>query len=540
MASNQIEEMQTQPLEVPEVQIPASGEALDTVLGMSSRRSLSRRNFMTALGVTSAGAALLASRTQTHPDTVLAAGPGPTDILNFALNLEYLEATFYSYITQGVDLPAALTVGSGAITNPPAKLTFTGPNAAQLTDLLNEIYFDEVSHVKALLAVLGTTAIARPPINLAPSAVAVNAQTAPGIARLLEDVGVTAYTGAATALSGTDLTYAAQILAVEAFHSGALRLMGIQNPTTIAYTTTATSTVVGSTTGGSNTLTNVYYNQLNAAVGQTVAGPSLPGGVTVVNLTGYGILGVITLGSTIVTGVTTVTGAASVNGISLGRTITGNGIPSGTTITAIGSSAPYTLTISNPATATTTAPGPLSVIANTPFSATSNKAATLTGVSPTPAQLGMAVGQVVTGPGVPGNTFITAISGTTVTISNKTSTAAKNAGFSVGVGTITLSSPATFSALEAVFFVGTDANDVPTYDPGTPALSAAGPTVHGGFFSTSGGFDASAQVPAGLAFMRTASQVLAILYGGGSVFAPTTTTTGGYFPFGVNGIINTV
>jgi hypothetical protein len=39
---------------------------------------------------------------------VTSASPAETSILNFALNLEYLEATFYSFITQGQDLPSNL------------------------------------------------------------------------------------------------------------------------------------------------------------------------------------------------------------------------------------------------------------------------------------------------------------------------------------------------------------------------------------------------------------------------------------------------
>jgi predicted secreted protein len=48
------------------------------------------------------------------------------------------------------------------------------------------------------------------------------------IGRQFEDVGTTAYAGAATLLTGTNLSYAAQILAVEAFQAGALRLISLQ------------------------------------------------------------------------------------------------------------------------------------------------------------------------------------------------------------------------------------------------------------------------------------------------------------------------
>jgi hypothetical protein len=208
---------------------------VETVETIASRRALNRRNFIAALGMTgaAAGAAMLTGcSNQTAP--VSSTGIGPVDVLNFALNLEYLEATFYSFITQGTDLPSSLLTGSGAVTNAPAKLTFTGTNAAQITDMLNEIYFDELSHVKDLLSMVGSSAIARPALNLGALG-AVTATNAISIARALEDVGATAYAGAAPLLTDTTLTAAAQILAVEGFHAGALRLTAIQNPTIAAY-----------------------------------------------------------------------------------------------------------------------------------------------------------------------------------------------------------------------------------------------------------------------------------------------------------------
>ena len=120
------------------------------------------------------------------------------------------------------------------MTGAPSQLTFTGTNAQQITDLLNEIYFDEVGHVTTLRSLLASAGISRPAINLAAFG-AITATNALSIARLFEDLGVTAYTGVATALANSPLTFASQILAVEAFHSGALRLVAIQNPTIAAY-----------------------------------------------------------------------------------------------------------------------------------------------------------------------------------------------------------------------------------------------------------------------------------------------------------------
>jgi hypothetical protein len=106
-------------------------------------------------------------------------------------------------------------------------LTFTGTNAQQTTDLLNEIYFDELNHVTFLRNLLGSAAIARPAINLAAFG-AITATNALSIARLLEDVVVQAYTGAIPSMTTSNATYASQILGVESSHAGAIRLINIQ------------------------------------------------------------------------------------------------------------------------------------------------------------------------------------------------------------------------------------------------------------------------------------------------------------------------
>lgn len=192
------------------------------------RRALNRRNFLASLGVTGAamaGGAILAGCGGSSSTRVSAAGPSENDVLNFALNLEYLEATFYSYVVTGGDIPSASTGGGPAPTGAPsAAPTFQN---AQIGDMFAEIYFDEISHVNDLRSVLGSSAVARPQLDLGALGTVSTANYIT-FARLFEDVGVTAYAGAATDLTGTNLQYAAQILAVESFHSGALRLVDIQ------------------------------------------------------------------------------------------------------------------------------------------------------------------------------------------------------------------------------------------------------------------------------------------------------------------------
>jgi hypothetical protein len=221
-----------------EIEVLDPAATVEKLRKIAAGRALNRRSFMAALGMTSAaaGAAFLSGCTATTTVAVATSGPGQTDVLNFALNLEYLESTFYSYITQGADLPASTgaTTGSGAITGAPAKITTF---SAQITDILNEIYYDELQHVVDLRTLLGSAAIARPALNLAAAGTITNtaAPYALSIARQFEDVGATAYAGAAALLSSTNLTYAAQILAVEGFHAGALRFLSIQNPTIAPY-----------------------------------------------------------------------------------------------------------------------------------------------------------------------------------------------------------------------------------------------------------------------------------------------------------------
>jgi hypothetical protein len=189
-------------------------------------KALNRRRFLTTLGAAGAAVAgttvLVGCGTSGH---VSGAGPSENDVLNFALNLEYLEATFYSYVVTGGDIPSASTGGGPAPTGAPGgKPNF---QTAEIADLFAEIYFDELSHVNDLRGVLGSAAVARPQLSLNALGTVSTANYIT-FARLFEDVGVTAYAGAATDLTGTNLQYAAQILAVEAFHSGAIRLIDIQ------------------------------------------------------------------------------------------------------------------------------------------------------------------------------------------------------------------------------------------------------------------------------------------------------------------------
>jgi hypothetical protein len=220
-----------------ETEVLDSAVSVEKLKKIAAGRALNRRHFLAALGMTSAaaGAGLMSGCSTTNSVTAsTSSSPAQTDALNFILNFKYLEATFYSFVTQGTDLTGSAVLNSGIVTGAPAKLTFTGTNAQQTTDLLNEIYYDEKNHVSTLISLLGSAGIARPALNLAAYG-AITATNALSIARLLEDVGVTAITGAASGLSTSILTLVSQILGVESFHSGAVRLVNIQNPTIATY-----------------------------------------------------------------------------------------------------------------------------------------------------------------------------------------------------------------------------------------------------------------------------------------------------------------
>ena len=161
-------------------------------------------------------------------------------ILNFALNLEYLEAEFYSHAVYGHGLPSSLTTGKGQHGGVEGgrEVPFKSRSIRQFA---TEIARDEYDHVAFLRKALGGAAVARPEINISTAFTA--AATAAGLIKkgqtfnvyanednfllgafIFEDVGVTAYKGAAPLISNkTYLGAAAGILAVEAYHAANIR-----------------------------------------------------------------------------------------------------------------------------------------------------------------------------------------------------------------------------------------------------------------------------------------------------------------------------
>ncbi len=123
-----------------------------------------------------------------------------TDVLNFALTLEYLENDYYQ-----------------------RALKATGLIPASDLAIFTQIAQHEAAHVALLKSVLGTSAVALPTFKYQADTFT-NYQTFLAFAQAFEDTGVRAYKGQAGFLKQTDtLTVALQIHSVEARHASEVR-----------------------------------------------------------------------------------------------------------------------------------------------------------------------------------------------------------------------------------------------------------------------------------------------------------------------------
>ena len=195
----------------------------------------SRRGFITGVGTLGVAATLAGCGTDRH--TKINPKITDADILNFALNLEYLEAEFYLRAATGQGLSAADIGANPGVVTGGSQVSF--PNAT-LQQYAFEIAQDELNHVRFLRQALGSAAVDRPAIDLLNSfnGLAVAAGIGNSFnpfadsssfelgAFVFEDVGVTAYHGAAGLLtSKAYLTAAAGIMAVEAYHAAEVRAL---------------------------------------------------------------------------------------------------------------------------------------------------------------------------------------------------------------------------------------------------------------------------------------------------------------------------
>ncbi len=219
------------------------------------KNKLDRRRLLGNLGMMGAGAVITAcgaGAVAPEPEPPVTP-PEETNldpaILNFALNLEYLEAAFYlaavgridEINTVGGDAEIILPEGFDGTTS----IAFDTPEIASYA---NEIANDELAHVNFLRTALesfGAPVADRPVLDLGPAFAAAAAaafgldeETAAAFnpfanelfflhgAFIFEDAGVTAYAGAAPAITDAAvLAPAACILAVESYHAGEIRTL---------------------------------------------------------------------------------------------------------------------------------------------------------------------------------------------------------------------------------------------------------------------------------------------------------------------------
>lgn len=183
---------------------------------------VSRRQFARNALAAGVGAGML---------NMLGAGEGraqgitDADILNFALNLEYLEAEFYTVITTGATIEQHGVPVSGLGTPGPTtgatRLDFRGDRLLEQT--AQELAYDERQHVLLIRSALGSAAVAKPAIDFSAAGVT-TIQRFLQAARVFEDLGVSAYGGAAPLVQSKEvLAVATRIALVEALHAGNIR-----------------------------------------------------------------------------------------------------------------------------------------------------------------------------------------------------------------------------------------------------------------------------------------------------------------------------
>lgn len=196
-----------------------------------------RRKFLKGLGYGAAGAAAAGSLGLASTSASAAASVD-VQILTFALNLEYLEASFYRIAATGQGLAGADRGGNPGVVSGGRKVNFTSQiNAAYA----NELAAEETIHVQFLrsaIAATGVVPISMPNIDFSQSFATAAQQAGLGsgfdafandtnfllASYIFEDVGVTAYHGALTSITNkVYLDKASGILATEAYHAGIVR-----------------------------------------------------------------------------------------------------------------------------------------------------------------------------------------------------------------------------------------------------------------------------------------------------------------------------
>jgi hypothetical protein len=190
-----------------------------------------RRAFLRGLGLGAVGAVAFGS-------TSARAAILDVAIAEFALNLEYLEAQFYSLAAYGYQLPPSLTGPNPGPVTGGGLVPFTDPFVAALARELADEETKHVAFLRAALIQATGSAISQPAIDFTSSFPTLGSAAGLGSgfnpftnnasfllgSYIFEDVGVTAYHGAAPLITDKIfLDRAAGILAVEAYHAGVIR-----------------------------------------------------------------------------------------------------------------------------------------------------------------------------------------------------------------------------------------------------------------------------------------------------------------------------
>lgn len=209
----------------------------------NARRALLTNALGTGIVLAGAWAAGCGSGTSRNPvqgqaSTVQRSVAQDIDILNFALNLEYLDSEYYTYATTGAGIEArGVSIngqGNSGPTTGGARVNF---GDARLEAIANQIAADERAHVNLIrqtIQRLGGTLIAKPAIDLAnpPRALGIDPTMPDGFllaTRSFEDVAVSAYGGAARFLFNDEVIQnSGRIMSAESYHSGAVRLLNAQ------------------------------------------------------------------------------------------------------------------------------------------------------------------------------------------------------------------------------------------------------------------------------------------------------------------------
>ncbi len=203
---------------------------------MTKLAHLSRRQSLQSLALFGAGTMMAGLH---RPSSALAQAASPPDlkdedILQFALNLEYMEAEYYLRATTGKGIDSADLGSNAGEVKGGRKVSFESKAISEFAD---ELAANELAHVRFYRKTLGSQAADRPAIDFESGfATAAKAAGLPEFdpfandmnfllgGMLFEDVGVTAYAGAAPLLKKKEfIEAAAAILAVEAYHMGMAR-----------------------------------------------------------------------------------------------------------------------------------------------------------------------------------------------------------------------------------------------------------------------------------------------------------------------------